>query len=235
MTMMRFNSLSTLLLTAAFGASLSPALAAQAGKTGGQPAYCWSRNLEVQQIALDSPGMMHANSFYVVLNRGSDACILRAGPVLLWSNDKAPKPGAVKPDAKFGQQPAAGAGQKGAAQYTLPPVPANGKMALKDLVGFPVSNSGAGDGDWFSSLSVQLPDAKGRPMRQTYRAKYQGYANFPIPRTRLVLQPFLSWNVLDGDGCMPEGSNNIVVGQGESGNIRNPTAMIDVRSMLKCG
>lgn len=242
MNVNRFRDLSILLL-ATFCVSQSPALATQAGKkeAAEHPAYCSTEHLEVRQIALDTPGMSQTHAFFVVLNRGPSACTLRAGPVRVWSNDKTSvlTEDGTKPDKealyKLAPQHPDREGLNSAAHYTLPPVPADGKMALKDLVGFSVGNSGAsGTGDWFTSLSVQLPDVKGHLVHKTYRAEYQGYASFPIQRTRFVLEPFLSWSALEGDGCTRDGGNDIIVGQDSKGS-DIPDRTIDVRHMLQCG
>lgn len=204
-----------------------------------QPAYCAAKQLEIRQIASDAPGMSHSNAFFAVLNHGSNPCALRAGAGLVWSNNTTPPlPEQLEPSSPSGSPPgnpdeADPASKK---RYVLSPVPANGKVALKDIFGFAMANDGAsGTGNaLFSSISAQLPNAKGRPAGRVYKVPYDGYATSPIPKTRFGLEPFLRWGVLEIDSCQTTlGNGKPLAGVGAKGDI--PARTIDIRRMLQCG
>lgn len=217
-----------------------PSVAVGADGPSKQPDYCDTERLEVRQIALDAPGMNHTRAFFAVLNNGPAACVLRAGPGFVWSNNQ------IQPSTPVGSEQDAAALSKlnpqrpdrpdldSSKSYVLPPVPPDGQMALKDIVGFAIWNSGAADTTWFSSLSTQLPDANGKAMTQVFRSAYQGYATVPIMRTSFVLQPFLSWSALEWEDCSPDGGSDTLVGEDAKGD-DIPQRTIDVRQMLRCG
>ncbi|WP_188822768.1 hypothetical protein [Brucella endophytica] len=204
-----------------------------------QLAYCAPGQLEIRQIAYDRPGMMKVNAFFAVLNRGSAPCTLRAAAGRLWSNNRTP-PGArgaqsLQSLEQTYLQSFGNAKPSSPKRYVLPPLPPNGKMALKDIVGFSVSNSaGSGTGAWFSSLSVQLPNSGGRPARRIYKVPYKGDTSFPIPKIDISLQPFLTWSALGEDGCITAVGSKPFVGAGSAGD-DIPIRTIDVRKVYQCG
>ncbi|WP_420963297.1 lysozyme inhibitor LprI family protein [Brucella sp. IR073] len=189
-------------------AGINAPVETEATAAAGRILYCAARQLEVRQVAIASPGMMQTHAFFGVLNHGSKPCILRAGAVRVWSNDKPPAPirGEALPSKqtlyKWYLTSADRSDPDSQTRYVLPPVPPDWEVALKDLIGFPIWNSDAsGTGEWFSSISVQLPDIQGRPMGRVYKTEYKGYASFPIPKMRVGLMPFLAWEVTEGVSC----------------------------------
>lgn len=224
----RFPMITILILLSGF------AQAAEKNTASEQSSYCAAGQLEIRQLAIDAPGMMKTRAFFVVLNHGSNPCTLRAGSGLLWSNNKTPSQ--YSEEAQTNSHDPDSGDPDSNKRYILLPVPADGKMALKDLFGFSVWNNGAsGTGEaLFSSISVQLPNAKGHRADRVYDVAYQGYATSPIPKKRFGLIPFLAWSVFESDDCQTTIDTKPLVGVDAKGS-NIPERTVDVRQMLQCG
>jgi hypothetical protein len=158
-------------------AALSLLLATQA--VSAHDVACSKAQLEIRQIASDTPGMSKSNAFFAILNKGERPCRLTAqlvgvsdGPPVGAFNDNAP------------------------IDFVLSPLHENDYSRADDLIGFNVSNdSASGPTRHITKLHFRLADGK------TFDAEYTGYDTSPFaPRAQII--PFFAWPIFQGDQCV---------------------------------
>ena len=163
----------------ALGAVMLFVLSSMAHTAFAEKAACTHAQLEIRQIALDSPGMSQSNAFFAILNIGKRACRLTAEL------------------ARISEKPNRDSfSDKAPIDYILLPLRNQRFAGAKNLVGFNVSNNGASGSDrHIHSLVFELAGGK------TFSAAYQGYDTSPFSPWAKIIR-FSAWKVFDSDQCM---------------------------------